>query len=497
MPLYKRITLTLWGFFFFVPGLWGAGYFQFNTNCQSAYHDLISLRLDQGNRKLLSERQRHPDNLAVLFLQDYVDFLSLYISDNEPLYHSLKENKELRLEKLQEGDRKSAWFLYTQAEVRVHWAVMAIRYGDYLSAVFDIRKALHLLEENSKKHPDFKPNRKSLGLLYALMGSIPEKYKWGMNLLGLHGDLSRGFRELEKLVLSADSDSFFFAHETKTLYAFLLLHLRNEGNKAWHFLMSKGFPQETNLMDYYPCAHIGIYSRHNKETPELLSRAPAGPAYASFDLLYYLKGLSRLYSLDVGGATDLNRFLQLHKGKNYIKSCLQKLGWIELLKGNPKGYLQQMELVKSRGNSHMDADKQALREAQSGKVLQLSLLRSRLLFDGGYFQLAEQELDRLNEQELNSADEQAEWYYRQARIFHETGRLGRALQLYDKAIEKGRYISRYYAPNAAYEAGLICEQQKNLNKAAAYFNLCLSFESHEYKNGLDQKARAGLERLGR
>jgi hypothetical protein len=475
----------------------GSGYFQFNASCQSVYQDLISLKLDQGNRRLISEREKNPDNLAWVFLQDYVDFLSLYISDNEPLYHSLKGNKELRLEKLQDGDRKSAWYLYTQAEIRVHWAVMAIRYGDYLSAVFDIRKALQLLEENSKKHPDFKPNRKSLGLLHALLGSIPEKYKWGMSLLGLHGDLEQGFRELEKLVMSADDDSFLFAHETQTLYAFLLLHLRNEGNKAWHFLMSKGFPRENNLMDYYTCAHIGLYSRHNKETLVLLSKAPFGPAYPTFDLLYYLRGLSKLYSLDLSAAADLNRFLQLHKGKNYLKSSLQKLGWIELLKENKQGYLQKMEEVKSRGNSHMDADKQALREAQSGRAPQLQLLRCRLLFDGGYFQPAEQELERLNEKELNTADDQAEWYYRQARLFHETGRLNRALQLYDKTIEKGRYLSRYFAPNAAFEAGLICEQQKLADKAAAYFNLCLSFESHEYKNGLDQKARAGLERLGR
>lgn len=60
-----------------------------------------------------------------------------------------------------------------------------IKFGDNLSAVFEVKKAYTLLLDNQKKYPDFKPNVKSLGLLHTIFGAVPDKYKFGAKLLGL------------------------------------------------------------------------------------------------------------------------------------------------------------------------------------------------------------------------------------------------------------------------------------------------------------------------
>ena len=76
-----------------------------------------------------------------------------------------------------------------------------------------------------------------------------------------------------------------------------------------------------------------------------------------------------------------------------------------------------------------------------------------------------------------------------------TGKADSALLYYRRAIDKGKDIPRYFAANSALESAKIYEAKGEKDKAKYYYNLCLSFPNHEYKNGLDQKAKAGLNRL--
>ncbi|HLP20279.1 MAG TPA: hypothetical protein VK174_08260, partial [Chitinophagales bacterium] len=141
------------------------------------------------------------------------------------------------------------------------------------------------------------------------------------------------------------------------------------------------------------------------------------------------------------------------------------------------------------------ADKQALKEATAGIMPNISLLRARLLFDGGYYERAATEMNKISENGFKTVEEQTEYFYRTGRIYDEWNKKDSALALYSKAIEKGKDLPRYFAANSAFETGKIYEQRGNKEKATEFYNLCLSFENHEYKNGLDQKAKAGLNRL--
>ena len=64
----------------------------------------------------------------------------------------------------------------------------------------------------------------------------------------------------------------------------------------------------------------------------------------------------------------------------------------------------------------------------------------------------------------------------------------------DLAIEKGENLPEYFAARAALQIGLIYEHKGSYAKAIEYFNNCIAMKSHAFKNSLDQKAKAGIQR---
>jgi len=85
--------------------------------------------------------------------------------------------------------------------------------------------------------------------------------------------------------------------------------------------------------------------------------------------------------------------------------------------------------------------------------------------------------------------------YRKGRIAHASGEYDLALYWYDQAIELGAEQKYYFAANAALQAGNILESQANFELAEVYFKKCLKMPTKEYKTSINQKARAGLNRL--
>ena len=54
-----------------------------NDNCKLAYKDILALRFDSAEVKLDQEKTLNPDNLFVPYLENYIDFLTVFISEDE------------------------------------------------------------------------------------------------------------------------------------------------------------------------------------------------------------------------------------------------------------------------------------------------------------------------------------------------------------------------------------------------------------------------------
>ena len=84
----RKIVSILFILFYFAI-VANAQTFDFNANCQHAYQSIFKLKIDEGLQILEKEKKENPKNQLVYFIENYADFLKLYINDNNTLYDNL------------------------------------------------------------------------------------------------------------------------------------------------------------------------------------------------------------------------------------------------------------------------------------------------------------------------------------------------------------------------------------------------------------------------
>jgi hypothetical protein len=473
-----------------------AMHFNYTANARDAYQEVLSLRFEKARILLQQIKECDHNNLVVHHIENYIDFLTVYINEDEAEYNRLKKRCDLRLEAVRQGDANSPYFLYVQADILLQWALARLKFGEYLNAFLDVNRAHKLLRENREKFPQFMPTYKNLGVLHAMVGTIPDGYKWGVKLLsGLNGSIDQGKRELEMVLRHGRQNDFLFLEETEALYAFVLLHLERDEEAAWKVVREAGWDPHTNLLQCFVQANIAMRTGRNDEAIRILQRRPQGAGYLAFPYLEFMLGVAKLRRLDSDADVHLAYYVQHFRGRNFLKEAYQKLAWHQLIHGNSEGYRRYMEACRNRGGTVVGGDISAQREAEAEDLPDRSLLKARLLFDGGYYRKAYDALASKAEPDFIAKRFRLEYLYRMGRILHGMKQYPQALHYYQLTIDRGVYESYYFACNAALQAGLIYEKLGLENRAVEFFNRCLSMHPAEYRTGLHQMAKSGLNRI--
>lgn len=136
-----------------------------------------------------------------------------------------------------------------------------------------------------------------------------------------------------------------------------------------------------------------------------------------------------MHGLDQTASLNFQTYLNNYRGVNYIKDTFLNLAWLELLKGNIRGYKSLTEQVRLKGYSYHDKDKQALKEAND-PVPDQNLLRARLLFDGTYYDKALAQIADRKMEDFKILRDKIEYCYRLGRIYNEVSRDDFALKFY-------------------------------------------------------------------
>lgn len=466
--------------------------FEYTANCKKAYQSIFKLKMNEGLQMLAKEKLDNPKNLLPYFIENYADFLKLYINDNEKLYASITPKFEARLDKLETGNKNSPYYLYTQADIHLQSALCKIKFGDYISAVFEVKKAYSMLLENQKKYPDFKPNKKSIGLLHTIFGAVPDKYKFGAKLLGLKGSIEQGLKELNTVM---QDDNFEFKEETVIMYTLLTLHLQKDKSTAWNMIENANIPLGDNLLNYFIAATVANNTGKNEKVISILSQKPTSSDYYVFPFLDFLLGNAKLNKLDSNADVYIKKFIANNRGRSYQKEAYRKLAWYYLINDNPtmyKKYMQQILLLK---DAPTDEDKSAQKEAQQNLLPNKELLKARILFDGAYFDKALVIVNTINQNKLIDTRSQIEYYYRKARIYDELKNTNDAIKYYLLTIQKGEAYDYYFAANACIKLANIFEQQKKKSNAITYYTKAIALDKDEYTNSINAEAKAGLNRL--
>lgn len=468
--------------------------FEMNQNMKAAYQDIMHLELAKAKVRLEKESKINASNGFIPLLYNYIDFYTIIISEDEKVFHQSKADMEKRIDIIAKNDKNSPYYLYAQAEIYLQSAFAKLKFQEYTTAAYQMREAYQLLVDNQKKYPSFKLNQKGLGILHIVFGAVPDRYQWILNLASVQGNIPKGLKELDIILL--DKSYNLYEIEVLFLVSFLQNGLTKDQKLCQNYLDRIGTRYKENILLNFTASRLLYQLGRNDECIKVLESKPISNTALRFYYMDYLLGLSYLYRLDYLLAQEkFSYFVKYFKGKDYIKSAYQKMAWIAFLQGNKEAMMRFLKQVQNCGRSLLDADKVAQQESENQQVSPIPLLKARLLYDGGYYQKAKEELLVANPSKsfVNYLDE---YWYRLARIESKLGTKSQQVILnYLKVIEIGQNNSKYFVPMSALQIGLIYENQQEYAKAKLYFDKALSYSDFDYETGIHRQAKAGLNRI--
>jgi len=478
-----------------LPQAWAQSpLYSFSPNVQQAYREVFKLKVNAA--KVLLAKEKSPNALA-MYVDDYAEMVTLLVSDNKSLFDQLAPHQDERLSWL-DDQPSSPYQRFIQAEIRLHWAFIKLKFGKEMSASWDIIKAYRLLAENARLYPDFVPTYKSLGLLHVLIGSAPQSYQWVAKLLGLKGNIPQGLREVQR-VIQQDKVFSLEAQLIQTLlHAYILTYAEKQNTELLQLVHS----QPDNLLLHFFGTTVSMKDGRGEQALGLLKQRPKGSAYFAFPFLEYLEGEILLQKGQYAAArTQLNEFLGQYKGQNFLKDTYLKLFLSYWLVGEDADANVFLGKIGKVGATYVESDKAALKFAENytkGLInnQQKTLMKARLAFDGGYLEEAAAALKNVNEASFENGRDRAEYRYRLGRIFQRQEHTEAAIPNYERAIVLSLPQSFYFGATSALQLGYIYQTKGQKSKAIQYFQQALNYPKHEYKNSVDNKARAALTLLG-
>ncbi len=496
--LRKNILLGVL-FFMLHAGLIAKPFFQMNAACLKAQSLIYELRVEEAETILTSEKKETQDNMAIVWLQEYCLYIRLFISENETEYKARQSEWKNYIQELEKISKNNPWFRFALSDMYLHRASVRLKMNDNWLAGSDIKTANTYLKENEKLYPEFLPDNKNLGLIKALCSAIPKNYAWLGNILGLEGSLDVGLQKINTYLTSQlnDNEHKWLKLETAFIYALLQHNFQKKSDEAWLTIEPYTREYKSNVLMNYMRATIAAYDGRNDEQIKILTLKPLHQKAIPFYYMDYMLGVAKLRSLQPDASIHFKLYTIKFKGKNYIKSAYRYLAWSEIINGNLNAANTYYSLCSKHGKAFQEEDKQAQKEALDPLKWPKELLEARLLFDGHYYRLSYDKLNKIEDKKLHEVRFLLELNYRKARIHQELKEFASALILFDKVIQMGQKQSYYYASYSALQMGLVYEQLKNKEQATYYFNKAIKDfpKNEEYVNSIEQKAKTGLKRI--
>jgi len=473
-----------------------AQHFDFNDRCKEAYHEVLRLQKSAAEELIKLEKAENPENLIPLLLEDYIDFLTVYLTEDESLLRKLEKNKAIRLAEFDKVADSDPYKKYAKSSVYLHWALARIKFEEYFTTATEIYRSYHLVESNASDFPDFKPNNLLLGLYETILGTVPANYAWATKLLGLNGSIEGGMNKVKAFRAWSESkgEGLYF-DEANIFYIYLLAYIADGHSEAWKLCQNERDDPE-HLMNVFLVSDIAYKSGNAGEAIDFISRAERNTKETiPFPFLDFMEGQLRLCELDQSAALYFEKYIAAENNVHYVKDALQRLAFTQLLNGDSIQCRHTMQRVAEEGALFFDCDKEALHTSKNKALPHVDLLKARLLFDGGNYTQA-LEYMRLIEMESLSEAHLLEYKYRYARIYEKMNMSDMALTYYQEVIDLGSLESKSYFPaRSSLALGYIHEDKMKFDIARKYFKECMNYAAHPFTNSFEQQAKAGLDRI--
>jgi hypothetical protein len=448
----------------------------------------LALNLQPDEALAIVEGNSSVEDLYITSLAETIDLL---ITEDHTRFTEYEERFQKRLDQNVKSSQRDYQFL--QAELRLHWAFVYLKFGHELDAALHLRQAFQIAEDCKEKFPDYLPIRKTTGILEVILGSVPDKYNWVLSLLNMRGSVSEGLADLDMI---GNSDHPF-SIEGKLLKALVQGFILQQTTPAYEEMKALLDEESENRLAAFLTASLALKISENEVALNLLTNltdsVPGLPLYYAD----YLLGEAYLHKADyLNSISSYRWFINHHSGQNFIKDAHFKIGLCYWLNGNENDALAVFNEARTQGKEATEADKSAARSLTEKTPPNIKLSKIRYFIDGGYYKEASEMLSKLTSMDLLIKKDQVEYYYRKARLAHKTNN-PEAASLYKQTIDMTAQDNWYFAPNACLQLGYIYQSENKPKEAKEYFERALSYKRHEYKNSIDSKARSALAQINR
>ncbi len=461
----------------------------YNSNCQAIYNQISALQLDAAKANLLQEANQHPTNAAIVFLANYIDFYELFFNEDPILFQRKKVEQVNRLAILENTNANTPYYLYAKGIIYLQWGMIKLKQKSYMAAAKDVRKSYQLFAENKKLYPSSIINDTYMGALQSAIGTIPSNYKWVSTLFGMKGNLATGISLLQNAVKNTQNP---FAADALFFYTYVKTYLQNEPKQAYKELSSIKSKAVNNRLLTFMLANLAINQNKAQETITIIQSNYNKTGFLKIPILDYELGTAHFYGQNDNCLIFLNNYVQNFKGSYYKKDACYKMAMYAYEQGNMALAKKYAALIGKMPSSDSEADKMAQQFYESPQWPNIKLLQLRQLHDGGYFTKA------LSIANVFIADNsnKTEFYYRKARLLDEMQKKDSAIVYYKQTIDLGKEATTYFAARAALQLGMLYEDANNFSQAKNYYSLSRKMKNEEYKNSIDMRAKAGLQRVG-
>ncbi|MFZ6011298.1 MAG: hypothetical protein ACOYXT_13200 [Bacteroidota bacterium] len=486
IPNQKKAGIFVCLFLFLIIGA-RAQQWVFDKNSQEAYDLVLNLQLDEA-RQLLPEPRTAQDH----YVLSLADALELLITEDAEKFTEYEDHFQSRLDKKIKSSDADYQFL--QAELRLQWAFVYLKYGHEFDAALNLRQAYQIAETCKDKTPKYLAIKKTTALLEIIVGSVPEKYNWVLGLLGMQGAIQVGLSDFESVRHSSSPVNF----EADLLYALVQGFIFQNTDSAVVELKKLQAARPNNRLALFLGASLAIKNSQSEDALKMLTTLES--SHSGLPLYYadYLRGEVYLHKADYLNAISAYRwFIGHYKGQNYIKDATYKIGLCYWLNGNVNDAHDVFEDARNKGKEASEADKHAARSMAEAELPNVKLSKTRFFTDGGYYAEAQQQLESISPADIPTKRDQVEFYYRKARLAHKTSQLPAAKMFYQQTIDMAGEEHWYFAPNACLQMGYILLAEKDHGNAENYFEKALRYKRHEYKNSIDSKAKSALAQMKR
>lgn len=448
-----------------------------------AYDHLLNYQIDSC-RSILGKSPKNPYSYYLRLLSTSIE---LVIADDEVLYKSKKNEEAEFLSALESEKFPEAEKGFLKAEAQLQWGLIRLKYGEEFSAFWNIRQAFSLAKTTSEDFPEYLPNYKTLGLLNAMLGLVPEKYDWVLSLFGMQGNLDEGLKELQK-VAQYDKD---FSLEAHLILAMMHGYLLGDHEQSIA-QMQLVYESRKSILTNYLFALLLMKNSESSRAEVVIHQTE------NINLLPYFSYLNGEILLQQGSYADAimayDTFRNKTKGQSLLKDATYKMSLCYYMSGDQLSFSKLRTSIRETGIAKNEADKYAESEALLPDLAHPDLYKLRFATDGGYFELAKNILRGMDKTKFTPKD-LCEFHYRAGRLNHKTNQLQSAKDCYEKTIASQGDNAWYFAPNAALQLAIIYLDEQRTDDARNALKQLDAYKGYPYESSIRQHAKSLLKSL--